>query len=65
MWQNRIALRTGYRMEVGAQTGTTRRPDVRRMGAGTNGMWVDYVPVRPVRDPGRASFELLKTPGFA
>lgn len=42
MWQNRIALRTGYRMEVGAQGGEPLGGPTFGMGAGTNGMWVDY-----------------------
>ena len=42
MWQNRVALRTGYRMEVGSQAGEPLGGPTFGMGAGTNGMWVDY-----------------------
>ncbi|MBI5168069.1 MAG: PorV/PorQ family protein [Candidatus Eisenbacteria bacterium] len=42
MWQNRVALRTGYRMEVGATGGEPLGGPTFGMGAGTNGMWVDY-----------------------
>ncbi|MFN8586252.1 MAG: PorV/PorQ family protein [Candidatus Eisenbacteria bacterium] len=42
MWQNRVALRGGYRMELGAETGEPLGGPTFGMGAGSNGMWVDY-----------------------
>jgi hypothetical protein len=41
-WQDRIALRAGYRLEVGAQAGEPLGGPSFGLGAGANGLWMDY-----------------------
>jgi hypothetical protein len=41
-WQDRVALRAGYRMELGAATGEPLGGPSFGLGAGANGVWMDY-----------------------
>lgn len=42
MWRDRVALRMGYRHEMGAAEGAARSGASFGMGAGVSGAWVDY-----------------------
>ncbi len=41
-WQERVALRAGYRMELGANAGEPLGGPSFGVGAGANGVWMDY-----------------------
>jgi LysM repeat protein len=41
-WNDRFALRTGYRAELGAASGDPLAGPTFGMGAGAHGMWLDY-----------------------
>jgi LysM repeat protein len=41
-WNDRFALRTGYRAELGAASGEPMAGPTFGMGAGAGGMWLDY-----------------------
>lgn len=41
-WQQRVALRAGYRMELGAPTGEPLGGPSFGFGTGVNGLWFDY-----------------------
>ncbi len=42
MWQERVALRAGYRMELGAAAGEPLGGPTFGFGAGVAGLWMDY-----------------------
>jgi LysM repeat protein len=42
MWQERVALRAGYRMEMGAPAGEPLGGPTFGFGAGVAGLWMDY-----------------------
>ena len=42
LWQERVALRAGYRMELGAPAGEPLGGPTFGFGAGVAGMWMDY-----------------------
>ena len=42
MWQERVALRAGYRMEMGAAAGEPLGGPTFGFGAGVAGLWMDY-----------------------
>ncbi len=41
-WQDRLAIRTGYRHELGAASGEPLSGPTFGMGAGVQGLWLDY-----------------------
>lgn len=42
LWQDRVALRAGYRMELGAAAAEATGGPAFGVGTGVNGVWVDY-----------------------
>jgi LysM repeat protein len=42
LWQDRLALRAGYRLELGAAAGEPLGGPSFGLGAGVNGLWLDY-----------------------
>jgi LysM repeat protein len=54
-WRNMLALRGGYRSELGAPDGEALTGPTFGMGAGAYGMWLDYAYIGVSLRPGRMS----------
>ncbi len=64
-WQDRVAVRAGYRMELGAGAGEPLGGPSFGMGAGANGVWMDYAFLAGNADAqGRHRIGLTFRPGF-
>jgi len=64
-WHDRLALRTGYRKEVGSADGEPLGGPTFGMGAGANGFWFDYgYLVGGASGSGQHRMQLTYHPGF-
>jgi LysM repeat protein len=64
-WQDRVALRAGYRMELGATSGEPLGGPSFGLGAGANGIWMDYAFLAGNADAqGQHRIGLTFRPGF-
>ena len=65
LWQDRVALRAGYRMELGAPSGEPLGGPSFGLGAGANGVWMDYAFLAGAADAqGQHRLGLTFHPGF-
>jgi hypothetical protein len=62
-WKNMVALRAGYRAELGALEGETLGGPTFGMGAGAHGFWVDYGFLAGGVQGGQHRFALSLRPG--
>jgi hypothetical protein len=62
-WKNLVALRAGYRAEIGAETGESLGGPTFGMGAGAHGFWVDYGFLSGGLEGGQHRFALTLHPG--
>ncbi len=64
-WQDRVALRAGYRLELGAPSGEPLGGPSFGLGAGANGSWFDYAFLAGDADAqGQHRFGVTFRPGF-
>lgn len=65
MWQDRVALRGGYRLELGASSDQPVGGPSFGLGAGANGLWFDYAFLAGTADAqGQHRLSLAFHPGF-
>lgn len=62
-WRDRVALRAGYRTELGAPEGERLTGPTFGMGAGLHGLWLDYGYLIPGEGEGQHRLGLTLRPG--